>query len=381
MGIQSFVYWVTQKFNLNAIFGRNHMTCFFFKWCWRSIKFIYFNMLWRNCEMKTTTQSHTFSYFPYSICLRHFRCLCCLFLYRFIVSFSINRSILFMRKQLTSAKLWAECLFQCVRMRMRANVRIFCAGSRHYSLDSILSVSDDMYMYCVCILIWMNWQNTVIATVPLNVVCINHTNETSTVHHFSLDSRRFECVNDVCGAVNVLLLHVICCYSISLSSVSSFTFIVFYSHFYIFRKPPNFLYPFRSLLHIHGVCFFGCFIFSYSQIVILFYIACAILFYYTLSHAIRLWFESILNLEISSYFCNQLQCRMCENWRIRLFRKQFWVWQIAIPMSSHDMICASGKIDICMKRSVQQRSIKPGKQWSAAEILGRSTLFSFEIFV
>lgn len=140
----------------------------------------------------------------------------------------------------------------------------------------------------------MNRQNTVIASVPLNIVCINHTNEASLVHHFG----RFKTIRvstmyaRECIAITCYLLP-------TLSSVSSFTFIVFYMLFIL--KTTDFSISFLTLSLSRRIFFF-CFIFSYARIVYSFYIACTIFF--THSTLLTLIFESIVNLEISSYFCN-----------------------------------------------------------------------------
>lgn len=250
MGIQSFVYWATQKFYLNAIFGRNqtYIWHFFFQTMLKVNKIYLLQYAVTKLRNKNDNPVTYIFIFPILYLSSSLSLPLLLFLYRFIVSFSINRSILFMRKQLTSAKLWAECLFQCVRMR--TNVRIFCAGSRHYSMNSILLVSE------LCVYTHLN-ELTKYSYSHCPTKCSVYKSYKWDINCSSFQSR-FKTIwmcQRCMRAVNVLLLHVICCYSISLSSVSSFTFIVFYSHFYIFRKPPTFLYPFRSLLLIHGVCF------------------------------------------------------------------------------------------------------------------------------
>lgn len=94
-------------------------------------------------------------------------------------------------------------------------------------------------------------------------------------------------------------------YSISLSPVSSFTFIVFYILLYFedhwLFSINSFTYSFTSyvlFLAIHKLFFF-------FKLRVRF-------FFITRFQRYSLWFESIINLEISSYFCNRLQCRMCE---------------------------------------------------------------------
>lgn len=99
----------------------------------------------------------------------------------------------------------------------------------------------------------MNRQNTVIASVPLNIVCINHTNEASLVHHFG----RFKTIRvstmyaRECIAITCYLLP-------TLSSVSSFTFIVFYMLFIL--KTTDFSISFLTLSLSRRIFFFVLFL-------------------------------------------------------------------------------------------------------------------------
>lgn len=208
-----------------------------------------------------------------------------------------------MRKQLTLAKLWVECLFQCVRTCVRTCVCLLPASHTiFYRFNSFWWRLTNTYT----VIIWMNRQKIQLEPqcVPLNRVCINHTNETSNVHLFSRFKTNRVCQWCVCLCVWWMcwccfcLLHVICYRAyIVIVSVIIVTFIVLL-YTSIFWKPLTFLF----ILFLHVTCFFIYFIFSYSQIVILFII---------IIQRYSLWFESIINLEISSYFCNRLQCRVC----------------------------------------------------------------------
>lgn len=117
------------------------------------------------------------------------------------------------------------------------------------------------------------------------------------------------CVIDVCGAMT--------CYSLAYRYrqchhlLSSFAIC---SAFFAccISKTTDFSLFILSLFH--GICFHTDFIFSHSQIVILFvYCVCGLRFFlfdvFTFKRS-SLWLESIINLEISSYFCDQSQCRM-----------------------------------------------------------------------
>lgn len=81
----------------------------------------------------------------------------------------------------------------------------------------------------------MNRQDTVIASVPLNTMCINHTNETSRAHHFG----RFKTIRvSTMWCTRVHVFAITCIYYLppTLSSVSSITFIVCF----LFRKTTGF---------------------------------------------------------------------------------------------------------------------------------------------